>query len=293
MRKAIYIFIGVIAILGIAALIANISSPKKSAQPLQPSGIIEKPEFIRFTDGDLIAHAGGGIEDLIYSNSLEALNLAVKNGFRYIEIDFLNTRNGDLVLLHDWKDGYMSLFSSAPGAGKNAPPRRRKPTKTAAEFKSLVMTRGLTQMDIKDLIQWMSDNPTIHIVTDIKADNLKNLRKIRDLSGDVRPRFIPQIHELKNHQKVKALGFEKIILTTYRNKLPAETLGEFCRDNPLFALTMPHARIENDTFERLGDINTPVFVHTINSPEQAAEFIGKGVSGVYTDFLYPGRPNPR
>jgi len=289
-RKAILILFGLVIIIGAVALISSNSKP---ALPVQSSEVVKKPEFVPFSNGELIAHAGGGIEDLIYSNSLEALNLSVKNGFKYIEIDFLNTKNGDIVLLHDWKDGYMSLFSSAPGAKKNTAPRRKKPTKTAAEFKSLVMTRGLTQMDLKDLIQWMSHNPEVYIVTDIKADNLKNLRKIRDLSGDVQSRFIPQIHKLKNYKKTKELGFEKIILTTYRNKLPAEELGEFCRENELFALTMPHARIENDTFERLGEINTPVFVHTINSAEIASTFVAKGVSGVYTDFLYPDKVNPR
>lgn len=290
MRKSIYLLIALVAIIGGIALVGVNSKP---AQSDQSADISAQPEFVAFADADLIAHAGGAIDDLIYSNSLEALNLSVSNGFRYIEIDFLNTKNGDIVLLHDWKDGYMSLFTAAPGAKKNAPPRRRKPTKTAAEFKTLVMARGLTQMDIKDLITWMSENPDVYIVTDIKANNLKNLRKIRDLSGDVQPRFIPQIHELKNYEKVRALGYEKIILTTYRNKLPAEDLGDFCRESQLFALTMPYARIENDTFERLGEINTPVFVHTINSREMAARFVAKGVSGVYTDFLYPDKKTPR
>ena len=289
MRKAIFLLIGLAAIFGAAAIISSHSKP---AQPSAPKSIIT-PEFLPFADGELIAHAGGAIEDLTYSNSLEALNLSVRNGFKYIEIDFLNTKNGDIILLHDWKDGYMSLFSAAPGAEKNAAPRRKKPTKTAAEFKSLVMTRGLTQMDLNDLITWMSNNPEVYIVTDIKADNLKNLRKIRDVSGEVQRRFIPQIHKLKNYSKVKALGYEKIILTTYRNKLPADKLGEFCRDNELFALTMPSARIQSDTFDRLGHIDTPVFVHTINSPEIASGFIAKGVSGVYTDFLYPDREASR
>ena len=291
MRKAMIVLIGLLAI--VVGAVTLISSNSKPNQPVRPAVAAAKPEFVAFSGSELIAHAGGGIEDLIYSNSLEALNLSVKNGFKYIEIDFLNTKNGDLVLLHDWKDGYMSLFSSAPGAGKNAAPRRKKPTKTAAEFKSLVMTRGLTQMDIIDLIRWMSDNPDIYIVTDIKADNLKNLKKIRDLSGDLQSRFIPQIHKLKNYEKTKALGFDKIILTTYRNKLPAEELGAFCREKDLFALTMPHARIESDTFDLLGEIDTPVFVHTLNSAEIASEFVGKGVSGVYTDFLYPDKAASR
>ena len=36
----------------------------------------------------LIAHAGGSIEDTIYTNSYEAIINSINKGYKYIEIDF-------------------------------------------------------------------------------------------------------------------------------------------------------------------------------------------------------------
>jgi len=51
----------------------------------------------------LISHAGGGLEEGNYSNSLEALDRAYADGLRYFEVDFSWTCDGKLVLIHDWK----------------------------------------------------------------------------------------------------------------------------------------------------------------------------------------------
>ena len=49
-----------------------------------------------------IAHAGGGINNITYSNCLEALNLNYKLGHRVFEIDFSCTSDNKLISLHDW-----------------------------------------------------------------------------------------------------------------------------------------------------------------------------------------------
>lgn len=38
-------------------------------------------------DGLYIAHAGGGVENYTYTNSLESLNSSYEQGFRFFELD--------------------------------------------------------------------------------------------------------------------------------------------------------------------------------------------------------------
>lgn len=55
--------------------------------------------FIPVRGVDLIAHAGGGLPDAVYTNSREAMDLAVAHGFKLIEVDFI-LRDGQLLLGH-------------------------------------------------------------------------------------------------------------------------------------------------------------------------------------------------
>ena len=49
-----------------------------------------------------IAH-GGGINEYNGTNSLQSVQNSIKNGFKFIEIDMLETSDGYIVGSHDWK----------------------------------------------------------------------------------------------------------------------------------------------------------------------------------------------
>jgi len=59
----------------------------------------------------LIAHAGGRFQNMDYTNSLDALNFNYGKGFRFFELDFLFTRDENLVLFHDWQTMYKKIFN--------------------------------------------------------------------------------------------------------------------------------------------------------------------------------------
>ncbi len=71
----------------------------------------KKPEIIgsatpgedRYDINRFIAHAGGEIDGHTYTNSLEALNLNYKKGFRLFELDIHETSDHKYVAVHDWK----------------------------------------------------------------------------------------------------------------------------------------------------------------------------------------------
>ena len=196
---------------------------------------VERCERFQPADQPLIAHAGGGLPTAIYTNRLEAMELAAKHGFKLVELDFWRTEKG-IALGHD--------------------------------------PRNLSTTTFDQLLDFLRRNPEISIVTDFKTANVHGLRRIAELAGPMRTRFIPQIYDLKEYRPVLAMGFPPPILTAYR-KLNIGWIFE-ANKIPLRAVTMPY----NLRF-LAGLSDHPVYLNTVNEPLPGY--------GLYTDCLIPVR----
>jgi glycerophosphoryl diester phosphodiesterase len=101
-----------------------------------------------------IAHAGGQIEGHNYTNSLEALNLSYKKGFRMFELDIIKTSDNTFVAAHDWnKWKKITSFSG------NIPPNRE-------EFLRTRIYGKYTSMDISMINDWFKSHKDAVLVTD-------------------------------------------------------------------------------------------------------------------------------
>ncbi len=113
-------------------------------------------EFKSFTKDPnrYIAHAGGVIDGITYTNSLESLNNSYQNGFRLFELDILVTSDQHFVAVHDWNSWKKnsSYSGSVP------------PTKDA--FMSHRIFGYLTPLDMKAINQWFEAHPDAILVTD-------------------------------------------------------------------------------------------------------------------------------
>jgi glycerophosphoryl diester phosphodiesterase len=289
MRKATRLGL-VTALIACAGLAALQGLPKHSPVDIAP-----------YNGMTLIAHAGGGIAQGTYSNTLEALNAAEGNNFTFIELDFSNTENGDLVLIHDWNlrhFQYYSRLSFLPAGVKRS---INRPAKSAQKFKKRRMKFGLTQMDLTDLLAWLSDKPHIRIVTDIKHENINSLRTIFERSDRAAAQFIPQIYTQEEYQSVVDIGYTDIIFTNYRARLSDTELLSFMETHTLFGLTVPLEAARPALIKGAKELGIPVFVHKfldstpasiVNSPEGADTLLARQIDGVYTDYLYPADPSP-
>ncbi|MEE9542464.1 MAG: sulfatase-like hydrolase/transferase, partial [Thermodesulfobacteriota bacterium] len=143
-----------------------------------------------------IAHAGGGISGKTYTNSYEALNENIKKGFKYFELDFNFTSDGHLVCIHDFTT-------------------KEKPTLEA--FNSRVKNKSaFHNCTLTGLIEWMEQNPSAKIITDVKDNNLKALEIISKKVPDFKERVIPQVYDPSNYAVVRKMGYSQIIWTLYR-----------------------------------------------------------------------------
>ena len=109
----------------------------------------EKLQIDRF-----IAHAGGMIDDHVYTNSIEALNLNYKKGFRFFELDIYKTRDGIYVAVHDW-----STWKKVSGYPGDLPP-------SVKDFKKYKRYGKYEAIDIGDINKWFVEHEDAVLVTD-------------------------------------------------------------------------------------------------------------------------------
>lgn len=164
------------------------------------------PAYTPMADLVLIAHAGGGLPDRSYSNSLQALDLAYAHGLRLFEIDLRDVPGRGIVLAHDRRDGLRANAVSGEAA-----------------------------------LDWLRHHPEARFVTDFKTDNLAGLARLAAIAGDLKARIVPQIYQPQEYGAVRRLGFPPPIFTLYRNRDPDWL--RFVNEAELTAVTIPEARV--------------------------------------------------
>ena len=226
----------------------------------------------------VIAHAGGAIKKMTYTNSLEALSANYDKGFRFFEIDLSWTSDGELVAIHDWEGTLQTNFLDSE---KYLPPFNKK------EFLKLQMKSGLTQLSLEDVLRWARTKEDAYIITDAKNDNIKVLLEINKKFAEWKQHVIPQVYNYMEYEKASLLGYPQVILTIYRMKIdPIELLTFALRESP-FAVTMPWQAAQSGLAFDLYRNNIRVYAHTVNEFNHFLKLKRVGVFGVYTDYLAP------
>ncbi len=224
-----------------------------------------------------IMHGGGTIGEHEYPNVQEVLDFHYNRGKRIFEIDFAKTSDNHYVCLHGW-DGFASrMFDITHEEAK-------KPM-TLKEFMTFKEKRGFTQMDTKAVVKWLKKHKDAYIVTDTKDDNIPFVEYLSENSKGIRDRIIPQIYSFEEYDKAKSLGFDKIILTTYKMQPSFRYEYEFFEKNKLFGITVADIIATEDLIKDFNSRGVNVCVFTINDINRANELINQGVKYIYTDNL--------
>lgn len=259
-----------------AACLAVLLLLALSACSRQPLG-----EFPELEEGgtygeQFILHAGGVTPDgIVGSNSLEALDWSYQLGYRFLEMDFCWTEDGDLACVHDW-DAYYA-------------PRLGKTSLTMAEFEEMRGScYGFTSMTLDHLAQWMEEHPDAVIVTDIKEGNLEGAALIAQRYPQLLDQFVLQIYSTAEYDGAVQLGFSRIVLTVYQmtwaEKTDTAALTDFAGSHDLAGLTFPVELTEiSDYVKTLYKTGVPLFVHTVNDRQTQEDLFAQGIAGIYTD----------
>ncbi|MFM8268923.1 MAG: hypothetical protein ACKN9V_01950 [Pseudomonadota bacterium] len=237
--------------------------------------IVLKPQSYQRPSVLRVAHAGGELIDMKMTNSLDALN-ANERVFDFFEIDLNFTQDGRLVCLHDWAESFEYTFGF-----------KIKEPLTYDEFIDLVRkNKKFTNCTLESLMVWLSKHPTKKLVTDVKDNNIGALKVISDKYPQYLNQVIPQIYSPDEYYPIWKMGYRDIIFTVYRFGFDKQKIIKAVNRYDLFAITMPASGVPI-LGKLLNDLKIPIYVHTINSTEDANTLLSGGVSEIYTDNLRP------
>ncbi len=246
--------------------------------------LVEAVDFIRptapveqrlVTELPRVAHGGGGYDGAVYSNSIEALNQN-RDDYELFEIDLSWTTDNELVCIHDWENSLQRVFGI-----------ETQDALTLAAFQDLVRTRSpIEKCTLETLADWMRANETKRIIPDIKGRNLQAWEKIAAEYPDLRERFVPQVYQPQNYNKLRDLGFENVVWALYGFGGSDEDVLRWLTYMDLYGVAMPIERAGRALANR-ARMQTGVlsWVHTINTRNQLDEMRALGVFEIFTEWM--------
>lgn len=131
----------------------------------------------KFYDYNVIAHAGGGIDGHIYTDSLEAINNSYDNGARLFDIDLRFTSDLEIVLRHDWtginleQPEFEYLYHIEQWSSEYCQEQiSRKYLPTMEQFKNAKIFSCYTPLSFRDIVERLQFHPDAYMVLDVKED---------------------------------------------------------------------------------------------------------------------------
>ncbi|MFA9376839.1 MAG: glycerophosphodiester phosphodiesterase family protein [Lachnotalea sp.] len=235
-----------------------------------------------------ISHALGGIDNLDYTNSQEALDYSYSRGSRLMEVDLLYTSDGHLICRHNWNQELGDGFSK-----ENIPDYE---TFMASKINGIYTT-----LDIETIIQYAMDHPDVYFITDIKSyefDICEALEVIKNTAekmgySNLDKQFIIQVYSYEDYERLsEEFSFQNYIFTLYRMKDELEENGidnilDFCTEKDIKVVTLPKKYATEEICSKLKEKNIKIYVYTIDSKDTWSKLKAVGVDGIYTNYIYP------
>ncbi len=144
--------------------------------------------------GGLIAHAGGGINGLKYTNSLEAMEQSIEHGFKMIELDLLISSDGRIVAVHDWKSFHEMTNSNNTGSI------------SYKEFESKIIYDKYKTLNISTAIDILDENDVVLV-----TDKIKNIALLSKYIID-KDKSIIEVFSTDKYNEAIELGFNNVAL---------------------------------------------------------------------------------
>jgi glycerophosphoryl diester phosphodiesterase len=217
-----------------------------------------------------IAHAGGGIDGITYTNSLESIMKSIEDGKRLIEIDLIETSDGHLVGAHHWE--HFKEIAGFPSSEINNSPLNLK------QFKATKILGKYTPITLMEASDLFDKNKELILVTD-KSNNF-NLIKKQYKHHD---RLIVEVFGKENYREaIRTGGFTPAFST----HLITKDEYNFITKNRIKLIVTSTASLrgkELEMIKRLRKRSVEILAYTTNEDNFIAEHINN-VSAFYTDF---------
>ena len=218
-----------------------------------------------------IAHAGGGIDDLKYTNSLEAVNKSIKDNFKLIELDIRETLDNVFVGVHEWKE-----FKKITNTKKKDGNKLNNEALLLNEFKKKKIYKKYTPLDIISINDIFRKNNELILLTD-KTNNFSKLNS--DLNFD-KKRIMVEVFGKKNYFKSISEGIINPIYSFNHKDY------DFVIKHKIKIISAHSQDIINNSqiYKKLVENNVMVFMYSSNESDFINNNLDILFTHVYTDF---------
>ena len=226
--------------------------------------IVRIPEF-ELSKNKMIAHAGGAIEGNVYTNSLEALIISEKRGYKYIEIDLLKTNdeNPRLFAAHSYED-----FERMTGNN----------VFDAENINNSKILNKYTPLTDDTVLSFFEKHRNLWLVT----DKIEDWQLLDEKFPGLKERMICEFWHKEQYNKAKEYGFSNMAY----NVNGIEDL-KFAEDNNLKFITVSTDFLEKEKYaiQKLRrQKGTKVMVFTADNKNDARKY------GYWADMIYYDGP---
>lgn len=204
----------------------------------------------------IVAHAGGAIDGVEYTNSREAVERSLAAGCRYIELDLVPSAEGHLIAFHTNFDRPDTLYSSDPP--------------TLAEFTGKKIWGRYTPLTIEDIDTLMRAHPEMILVVD-KTDDPDLLDRY---FASYRDRVMVECFSMERYIEVSKRGYRYALLN-YQSFSLIATLKQdlkhlFNSDEPrVGAVVMNHKMYRDMLKDKINWLNRPVAAYVAHNAAEA------------------------
>lgn len=222
----------------------------------------------------LIAHAGGAIDGHNYTNSREAVRASIRSGFKFIELDLLLTSDRQIVAGHDWQ-----AFDVLLGVNDAEP-------LSLAEVKKWRILGKYTPLNAEGINTIFLERPDLYLAT----DKLDDFDRINEQLAIPRDRLLVEVFSYKEYARALRRGIKYPLLCIWdEEKLTDLKYDLLFMLGRIRMITIPAEVIpgaEKELSELLKS-GVRIFAFSSNDIEFMRKYLGKCVTGFYTDTISP------
>ena len=195
-----------------------------------------------------IAHAGGKIDGKVYTNSLEAMDLNYKKGFRNFELDIIKTTDNHFVAAHDW-----DIWKEQTGYSGNTPV-------TLEVFNSYKLLDNYTAIDMAAINKWFKKHKDAILIT----DKTRDVKGFGDLFID-RNRLVMEVFTTKDAEIARANSIKPMLSENIMDRLK-DQLIPFMKINQIEHLAFSRNSIQKFqvVLEQANELGYKSYVYHVN-----------------------------
>lgn len=219
------------------------------------------------TDKDFyIAHAGGAIDGICYTNSEEALLSSIKKGYKYIELDLFLTNDSNVICLHDIKD-----FNTMTGEDYTS--------LTTDQFKSCKFYEKYTPITLNEAVKIWEENSFVFV-----TDKISDPYILNQYFKHKRNRVFVEVFNIEEYRKLQEAGYTPMYGTYKGLKGAIQFVLTRLRYGKIEWITAS-TKTEDIYLRLYKRLGSRIAVYTVNNYNYYLHHLKKDVDLFYTDSM--------